>query len=90
MAIKICGHRLSNKLEKICAGATCENNFSEEEELDAYFEGLKIATRCCRHGCSEIQLEQLCCTFSYKKQHFAITQSDREEISLPKFINRPF
>jgi CRISPR/Cas system-associated protein Csm6 len=39
-AIKLCGHRLSNKLEKICAGATCENNFSEEEELEAYFEGL--------------------------------------------------
>ena len=39
-AIKLCGHGLSNKLDKICAGTTCENNFSDEEELEAYFEGL--------------------------------------------------
>uniref|UniRef100_A0A914D9I7 Insulin-like domain-containing protein n=1 Tax=Acrobeloides nanus TaxID=290746 RepID=A0A914D9I7_9BILA len=57
-------------------------NIDEDGDL-AYFEGLKIAKECCSFGCSVNQLEQLCCTFSYKKP-------DEEQKNMTKLRNSPY
>uniref|UniRef100_A0A914D7T7 Insulin-like domain-containing protein n=1 Tax=Acrobeloides nanus TaxID=290746 RepID=A0A914D7T7_9BILA len=80
-AIKLCGHRLTKALDKICATTTFSEEESNDDRLEAYFEGLKIAKTCCQYGCSDIQLNQLCLAFSYKQQE--------ADDGSKQFINKP-
>ena len=45
------------------------------------FKILEIAKTCCQYGCEEIQLNQLCLAFSYKRQE--------ADDGLKRFINKP-